>query len=131
MPSKLRSCLPRTLVFTVLVLLGGGGIAQATPAPPPTARPEFACEQGEFCSWTAEFYGETMQRLDLRVANPEECVALPDNGQAKSFANRMDRDVTVYQDVKCSTEGDFITYPGHDTFVPRSPFLVRAVKIWE
>ncbi|HET6502165.1 MAG TPA: peptidase inhibitor family I36 protein [Amycolatopsis sp.] len=130
MISKARSYLPRLLVLTILGLWGGAGIAQASPAPPTTGRPEFSCEQGEFCLWTGEFYSETMQRLDLRVANPEECLVLPNGIEARSFANRLDRDVTIYQDVECSTEGDFVTYPGHDTFVPRSPFVVRAAKIW-
>ncbi|HKS44499.1 MAG TPA: peptidase inhibitor family I36 protein [Amycolatopsis sp.] len=131
MISKLRAHLPRLLVFAAFGLLGGAGIAQADPASPPSGRPELACQQGEFCTWTSELYSGTMQRFDLRTVNPEECVVLPDDVEARSFANRLDRDVTVYQDVECTTEGDFITYPGHDTFAPHSPFLVRAIKIWE
>jgi hypothetical protein len=123
---KLRAYLPKILVLTALGLLGGSGIAQAD-----QERPEFSCQQGEFCAWTGDFYGEAMQRLDLRTANPEECIALPGEIEAKSFANRMDRDVTVYQDTECTTEGDFTTYPGHGTFVPHAPFVVRAVKIWD
>lgn len=125
-----RAYLPRLLVLTALALLGGTGIAQADTPTPEVGRPEFACAPGEFCAWSGEFYRQTLIRLDLRTANPEDCLALPNGLVAKSFANRLERDVTVYQDVECSTEGDFITYPGHDTFAPHSPFLVRAVKIW-
>lgn len=123
---KLRAYLPKILVITALGLLGGSGIAQAD-----TARPEDSCEQGEFCTWTGEFYADAMQRIDLRTANPESCTPLPDGVEAKSFVNQLDRDVTVYQDAECTTEGDFTTYPGHGTFVPRAPFVVRAVKIWD
>jgi len=126
----LRAYLPRLLIFTALGVLGGAGIAQAETAPP-GGRPEFLCEQGEFCAWSGEFYTEAVQRLDLRTVNPKDCVALPDYLQARSFANRLDREVTIYQDSECSTEGEFVTYPGHGTFVPQAPFLARAVQIWE
>ncbi|WP_027946390.1 peptidase inhibitor family I36 protein [Amycolatopsis taiwanensis] len=131
MLSTLRAYLPRLLILAALGMLGGAGIAHADTAPPPAERPEFACDPGEFCTWTGEFYRGTMHRLDLRTTNPQECIALPDDAVAKSFANRLERDVTVYQDVECGTEGDFITYPGHDTFAPHAPLLVRAVKIWD
>lgn len=130
MLSTLRAYLPKLLVLAALGILGGAGTAQADAAPSSIDRPEFTCDPGEFCSWSGDFYSETMHRLDLRTTNPQECIAVPD-GMAKSFANRLERDVTVYQDVDCSTEGDFITYPGHDTYAPHAPFLVRAVKIWD
>ena len=91
---------------------------------------EHACEQGEFCLWTEQDYGGTIVRLDLRNTNPEKCRPLPDGVEAHAFGNRIDRHVTVYQDRNCSTEGDFSTFPGPGTFVPQSPYLVRAVKIW-
>lgn len=93
-------------------------------------RGEDACETGEFCLWPEAGYGGTMVRLDLRNTNPDECAPLPDGMSARSFVNRVDRHVTVYQDAECSTEADFSTYPGPDTFVPRSPYVVRAVQIW-
>lgn len=123
---KLRAYLPRILVIATLGLLASSGIAQADPG-----RPEASCERGEFCTWTGEFYADAMQSIDLRTANPEECIVLPGEIDARSFVNQMDRDVTVYQDIECTTEGDFITYPGQGTFVPRAPFVVRAVKIWD
>jgi peptidase inhibitor family I36 len=131
MLTTLRAYLPKLLILAALGIAGGTGIARADTAPPPADRPEFACDPGEFCTWSGRFYSQAMNRLDLRTVNPQECFVLPDDAVANSFANRLDRDVTVYQDVECGTEGDFITYPGHDTFVPHSPFLVRAVKIWD
>jgi len=127
---NLRAYLPKMLVIAALGLLGASGVAQAEQAPPPN-RPEFNCQQGEFCAWAGEFYTDSMQRLDLRTANPEECIVLPYEIEARSLANRMTRDVTVYQDMECTTEGDFTTYPGNGTFVPHAPFVVRAVQIWD
>ncbi|UOX89542.1 peptidase inhibitor family I36 protein [Amycolatopsis sp. FBCC-B4732] len=124
--SRLRSRLPQLLVLAVLGLLTSTGVAQAASPPP-----DPACQKGEFCLWSADAYGGESQRFDLRTANPGECIPLPEGFAGSSFANLMSRDVTVYQDEECSTEGDFITYPGGGTFVPNAPFLVRAVQIWE
>jgi hypothetical protein len=41
--------------------------------------------------------------------NPQKCFVLPDGAAADSFANRLNRDATVYQDVEFGTGGDFIT----------------------
>ncbi|GAA4662019.1 MULTISPECIES: peptidase inhibitor family I36 protein [Amycolatopsis] len=123
---KLRAHLSGALVFAALSLLCGAGAAQADPG-----KPGNACEAGEFCAWTGESYTDAGQRLDLRTANPGECLLLPGGIEARSFINQLDRDVTVYQDAKCSTEGDFTTYPGKGTFVPRAPFVVRAIQIWD
>lgn len=125
----LRARLPRILVLTAIGLMCGGGIAQAT-TEEVTAPPEFSCAQGEFCSWEGEHYDGTTQRMDLRTANPEECLTLPEQIDARSFANRTDRHVTVYQDADCSTEGDFSTYPGGGTYVPQAPYVVRGIQIW-
>lgn len=120
-----RAYLPKALVLAALGLLTAGGIAEAETAPPAG----HGCEQGEFCAWSEEFYGGSVQFLDLRTANPGECIPL--SGDARSFGNRLDRDVTVYQGEDCSTEGDFTTYPGGGTFVPHAPFVVRAIQIWD
>lgn len=124
----LRARLPRVLVLTAMGLLCCGGVAQAATAP---EQPPTACTQGEFCSWADEFYGGNSERFDLRIANPGECIPLPNELEARSFANRMDRDVTVYQGRDCSTEGDFTTYPGHGTFVPQAHYVIRAIQIWD
>ena len=89
------------------------------------------CERGEFCLWPTEFYEGTVHRVDLDTTNPGECVPLPEQLDARSFANRTTRPVTVYQGRDCSTEGEFATYPGGGTFVPEAPHLVRGVQIWD
>ncbi|MDQ0376667.1 peptidase inhibitor family I36 protein [Amycolatopsis thermophila] len=122
---RTRAYLPKALVLAALGLLAAGGVAEAEPTPP-TGN---GCEQGEFCAWSGDFYGGTVQMLDLRTANPGECIPL--GGDARSFVNRLDREVTVYQGEDCSTEGDFTTYPGGGTFVPHAPFIVRAIQIWD
>ncbi|GAB3581692.1 peptidase inhibitor family I36 protein [Amycolatopsis endophytica] len=121
---RTRAYLPKALVLAALGLLAAGGIAEAETAPA-----DSGCEQGEFCAWSDDFYGGAVQLLDLRTANPGECIPL--GGDARSFVNRLDREVTVYQGEDCSTEGDFTTYPGGGTFVPDAPFVVRAIQIWD
>ena len=96
----------------------------------PTASADLQpCERGEFCLWPAEQYHGDIHRVDLDTANTGEC--LPLNLDARSFANRTNRPVTVYQGRDCSTEGEFATYPGGGTFVPEAPYLVRGVQIWD
>jgi len=119
---RTRAYLPKVLVLTALGLLTAGGSAEAAPA-------DDGCEQGEFCAWSGEFYEGDERALDLRTANPGECIPL--DGDARSFVNRLDREVTVYQGEDCSTEGDFTTYPGGGTYVPDAPFVVRAIQIWD
>ena len=129
LPQPLRLRLPRVLTLAVFALLAVAAPAAAAthPGPDPTA----SCDQGEFCFWSAQRYGGTMRTVDLRTANPDECVSLPEGFTAKAFANRLsDRYVTVYQDRHCSTHGDFSTYPGGGTYVPRAPYVVRAIQIW-
>ncbi|ACU35486.1 peptidase inhibitor family I36 protein [Actinosynnema pretiosum subsp. pretiosum] len=88
------------------------------------------CDRGEFCAWSTTNYAGAARRLDLETANPDECVPLPDNLVARSFANRLNRLVSVYQGADCSTEADFTTYPGGGTWVPDAPFVIRAVQVW-
>jgi len=103
-------------------------ISATTTAAQPDPNP---CERGEFCLWSMESYkGETL-RIALENTNPNECVPLPDDFDARSFANRSTRPVTVYQDRDCSTEAEFDTYPGGGTFVPEAPYVVRAVQMWD
>jgi hypothetical protein len=124
----LRTQLPWALVLATLGLLGGSGTAQAA-AEPATPPPESGCAPGEFCLWSGEFYGGQVYALDLREANPGECISLRGDFDGRSWANRMDRHVTVYQGRDCSTEGDFRTYPGGGTFVPQAPYMARGIQI--
>ncbi|MFD9893530.1 peptidase inhibitor family I36 protein [Amycolatopsis sp. NPDC059027] len=127
--ATLRARLPRVLLLATVGLLAGAGIAQA--APTASAPPAPVCKKGELCLWSQEHYSGNAQRFDLRTANPEECIPLPADLEGHSFVNQLSRDVTVYQSKECTTEGDFITYPGGGTYVPEAPFVVRAVKVWE
>lgn len=136
MPLRLirpRPRLPQVLLLAALALVAGSGAAYANTGPsdgPPTPRPEYWCEQGEFCTWTGDLYSGEITRFHLRNTNPEECTPLPEGVSAHSLANRIDRHVTVYQDRECATEADFTTYPGPGTFVHEAPFVVRAVQLW-
>jgi hypothetical protein len=149
--------LPRVLLLAAAGLLAGSGIAQAAPSPASSAAPgsapafaptpapagapapapagahqtDPACTAGEFCLWSEESYTGDAQHFDLRTSNPSDCIPLPEGFESHSFVNHMTRDVTIYQGEDCSTEGDFHTYPGGGTYVPQSPFVVRAIKIWE
>ncbi|MEV6876104.1 peptidase inhibitor family I36 protein [Amycolatopsis sp. NPDC051128] len=123
---RLRARLPHLLVLAVVGLLTSAGVAQAAPS-----QADPGCRKDEFCLWPADDYGGEAQRFDLRTANPGECIPLPEGFDGSSFANLLSRDVTVYQSEECSTEGDFVTYPGGGTFVPDAPFLVRGIQIWE
>ncbi|MYS85887.1 hypothetical protein GTZ85_38155 [Streptomyces sp. SID5474] len=90
------------------------------------------CSPGQVCFWTEPgFAGAPAATFELTGANVEQCVSLPNGVDALSFANRMDRYVTMYQSRECATEGDFSTYPGEGVFVPEVPFTVRAFQIWE
>jgi hypothetical protein len=123
---RLRARLPHLLLLAVVGLLTSAGVAQAAPG-----QADPGCRKGEFCLWPTDDYGGEAQRFDLRTANPGECIPLAEGFDGSSFANLMSRDVTVYQSDECSTEGDFVTYPGGGTFVPDAPFLVRGIQIWE
>jgi len=94
------------------------------------AQQPMRCDAGEFCAWAKENYRGAISKLDLETANPGECVALPNDLVARSFANRLTREVTVYQGTTCSTEADFTTYPA-GTYVPVVQFVARAIRIYE
>lgn len=123
-PRRLRTrCTPLVLALTATVL---GAPAAAAPVP---GQDETRCESGVFCAWPEHRYGGKPHSADLRTTNMEECVPLNGDLEAHSFVNRLNRPVTVYQDAHCGTRGEFSTYP-EGSFVPRAPFVVRAIKIW-
>ena len=88
------------------------------------------CDAGSFCAWSGPNYTGKVARLNLETANPNQCVTLPGNLVAKSLANLMTRDVSVYEGATCSTEAEFTTYPKGGTYVPNAPFVVRAIQVW-
>lgn len=124
----------RLRVLAVLVVVAAGvltGAGRAGAAVEAGSREQARCDPGEFCLWVRESYRGAIHRVSLDAANPGECVPLPGGFDARSFANRTTRYVTVYQGRQCATEGEFDTYPGGGTYVPAAPYLVRAVQIWE
>ncbi|WP_409495172.1 peptidase inhibitor family I36 protein [Amycolatopsis sp. cmx-11-12] len=124
--TNLRARLPHVLLLAMFGLLTSTGVASAA-----TGQPAPDCQKGEFCVWGEESYGGAVHKFDLRTSNPEECIPLPEGFDGHSFVNRLSRDVTIYQSEECTTEGDFITYPGGGTYVPQGPFVIRALKIWD
>ncbi|ASU77440.1 hypothetical protein CDG81_02975 [Actinopolyspora erythraea] len=130
-PSPLRDPLPRRPVRALLPVLAAlllGAVTHPSPAGAATDTPQ-PCDLGVFCAWPTVDYGGERRSMDLRSTNMEECVRLGGDVEARSFVNRMDRPVTVYQDAGCATTADFSTYPS-GSFVPRAPYVVRAVKVW-
>ena len=109
-------------VLTILAAISTVAVASAEAGP--------KCDQGEFCAWAKEGYAGTAVRFTLETANPGECVPL-DGLVAHSFANRLAKEVSVYQGETCSTEAEFTTYPGGGSYVPSAPFVVRAIQVWQ
>jgi hypothetical protein len=89
------------------------------------------CVAGELCLWTETEFRGARHTHELAGTDIESCVALPRGASAQALANRTGRPVTTYQSVECAETGEFETYPGGGTWVPRSPYRVRAFKIWE
>jgi hypothetical protein len=124
----------RTLVTALVLTTGALASSGTAVARQPARQPEQpapTCDRGEFCVWSGVDYSGDSHRLDLESANPRECIPLPNGFVARSFANRLNRDVSVYQGATCSTEAEFTTYPGKGTYVPDAPFVVRAIQVWE
>ncbi|WP_411078846.1 peptidase inhibitor family I36 protein [Streptomyces sp. cmx-18-6] len=90
-----------------------------------------ACEAGRLCLWKKPDFAGARQTFELSTVDIESCTPLPKGGDAQSLANRTGRPVTTYQSAECQETGEFETYPGGGTWLPRSPYQVRAFKIWE
>lgn len=114
----------RRSVLAALLALGGvlTGLGGAAQAQAPTR-----CPDEQFCAYPGDEYRGERVRIDSSPL--EQCRALPANPEVKSFVNRTGRPVTVYQDANCDTHAEFATYP-EGTFVPRSAFVARAIKVW-
>ncbi|AXE77740.1 peptidase inhibitor family I36 protein [Streptomyces atratus] len=94
------------------------------------ARPG-ACGSGQLCLWEKPDFTGARQIHELSTIDIESCVPLPAGSEVQSLANRTGRPVTTYQSAECAETGEFETYPGGGTWVPRSPYQVRAFKVWE
>ncbi|MFF3753787.1 peptidase inhibitor family I36 protein [Streptomyces sp. NPDC002018] len=102
--------------------------AVAEAAPPPRLG---ACATGELCLWEKADFGGARQTYELSGTDIASCVPLPPGRTVQSLANRTGRNVTTYQSAECAETGEFETYPGKGTWVPGSPYRVRAFKLWE
>ncbi|MFB7913231.1 peptidase inhibitor family I36 protein [Streptomyces sp. NPDC056061] len=103
--------------------------------PPATARSAPVrlgpCAPGQLCLWTKPDFTGARQIHELAALDIESCIPLPAGGRVQSLANRTGRPVTTYQSQECAETGEFETYPGGGTWLPQSPYQVRAFKIWE
>ncbi|MCX4732268.1 peptidase inhibitor family I36 protein [Streptomyces sp. NBC_01363] len=90
-----------------------------------------SCAAGQLCLWDAPDFTGTRRTHELSTTDIESCVPLPKGSRVQALANRTGRPVTTYQSAECAETGEFETYPGGGTWVPRSPYQVRAFKIWE
>ncbi|MET8681190.1 peptidase inhibitor family I36 protein [Streptomyces sp. NPDC004647] len=107
------------------------GVATTAPRVSAPAPRLGACEPGRLCLWERADFRGAGRTYELSGTDIESCVPLPDGLSAGSLANRTGRPVTTYQSAECAETGEFDTYPGGGSWVPQSPYQVRAFKIWE
>ncbi|MCW7984148.1 peptidase inhibitor family I36 protein [Streptomyces libani] len=89
------------------------------------------CDAGQLCLWPKADFGGARRAYELSGIDIESCVPLPKGSGAAALANRTGRPVTTYQSVECAETAEFDTYPGGGSWVPQSPYRVRAFKVWE
>ncbi|TXS02747.1 hypothetical protein EAO73_18440 [Streptomyces sp. col6] len=89
------------------------------------------CGSGQLCLWAKPDFTGARQTHELSTIDIESCVPLKTGTTAQALANRTGRPVTTYQSAECQETGEFETYPGGGTWLPRSPYQVRAFKVWE
>ncbi|MFE2496354.1 peptidase inhibitor family I36 protein [Streptomyces scopuliridis] len=125
----------RTMGRTTLTAMSLGALAVAALLPATVAEaapPRLGeCATGELCLWQKEDFRGARQTHELSATDIDSCVPLPAGTSAQSLVNRTGRPVTTYQSEECAETGEFETYPGGGTWVPQSPYRVRAFKIWE
>ncbi|MEU3226496.1 peptidase inhibitor family I36 protein [Streptomyces sp. NPDC006976] len=112
---------------------GRAAAAPAAAAPAPVAAPVGLgnCASGQLCLWAKPDFTGARQIHELSTIDIESCVPLKTGTTAQALANRTGRPVTTYQSATCAETGEFETYPGGGTWLPRSPYQVRAFKVWE
>ncbi|MFE9247802.1 peptidase inhibitor family I36 protein [Streptomyces sp. NPDC007088] len=103
----------------------------AAGAPKPAPGSSGKCAAGELCLWQKEQYQGKRLTFELSSIDIESCVPLAGGASAHALANRTGRPVTTYQSAECAETGEFETYPGGGTWLPQSPYRVRAFKVWE
>lgn len=126
--------LAAALAATALIPPAASGAAVRTPpAPAAHAAPVRlgTCESGQLCLWEKPDFTGARHIHELSGTDIDSCVPLPPGRKVQALANRTGRPVTTYQSAECAETGEFETYPGGGTWVPQSPYQVRAFKIWE
>jgi len=134
MRTNRTTALAAGLAVTALTALIPQALAQGRVADAPATASDVrlgACEAGRLCLWKKPDFTGARQTYELSTVDIESCTPLPKGGDAQSLANRTGRPVTTYQSAECAETGEFETYPGGGTWLPRSPYQVRAFKIWE
>lgn len=104
---------------------------RSRPAPQAAPAGLAPCGAGQLCLWPKPDFTGAAQVHELSTVDIESCVPLPAGRHAQALVNRTGRPVTTFQSAECAETGEFETYPGGGTWVPRSPYTVRAFKIWE
>ncbi|TBO61343.1 hypothetical protein EYS09_01815 [Streptomyces kasugaensis] len=133
----MRTCHTTALVTGLAALAATltAPAAHGAPAGHPAPRARTAasgdCGPGQLCVWPKADFGGKRQTYELTGTDIDSCVPLPKGVSAASLANRTGRPVTTYQSAECAETAEFDTYPGGGSWVPRSPYGVRAFKIWE
>ncbi|WP_104531931.1 peptidase inhibitor family I36 protein [Streptomyces natalensis] len=131
---------------TTALLIGLAALTAALAAPPALGAPAAGaaavgrsmhapasgdCAPGQLCLWPTADFGGKRWTHELSDTDIESCIPLPKGSSAASLANRTGRPVTTYQSAQCAETGEYDTYPGGGSWVPRSPYQVRAFKVWE
>ncbi|MFF7339072.1 peptidase inhibitor family I36 protein [Streptomyces sp. NPDC008163] len=117
------------LAVTALFLLAPAGATAPAEAAAPVSLGN--CASGQLCLWAQPDFTGARQTHELSTIDIESCVPLKPGTTAQALANRTGRPVTTYQSAECAETGEFETYPGGGTWLPRSPYQVRAFKVWE
>ncbi|MFD3570997.1 peptidase inhibitor family I36 protein [Streptomyces sp. NPDC058671] len=135
-----KTALAIAAVLTALLAVPAAAVPAAVPRATPAATPAAAvpsgtvlgpCGPGRLCLWAKSDFRGRAQTHELATTDIDSCVALPPGTSAQSLANRTGRPVTTYQSAECAETGEFETYPGRGTWVPQTPYEVRAFKLWE
>ncbi|MGW7194846.1 peptidase inhibitor family I36 protein [Streptomyces chryseus] len=126
----MRTTVP--LLRTTVLAAGALAVTALLPQPAEAGPPRLGtCSAGELCLWAKPDFKGARQTHELSGTDIESCVPLPPGTDAQAVANRTGRPVTTYQSPECAETGEFETYPGGGTWVPQSPYRVRAFKVWE
>ncbi|KPI20792.1 proteinase inhibitor I36 SMPI [Actinobacteria bacterium OV450] len=127
-PARSTTVLAAALLALAALIPSTATAAHAAGAPPGKAP---ACATGQLCLWAKPEFKGTRQAHELSTIDINSCTALPAGTSAQSLINRIGRPVTTYQSAECQETGEFQTYPGDGVWLPESPYLIRAFKVWE